>query len=115
MPGINCTHTIVVHGLCLVSPQEAEELHALPQAALHHLPAAQHFANDLPDLPRAEVEALVEYLHAMEDLFLREMRIADRRELHAMVVDQVDRLVLLQQAILARLPIKGRAGIRRSQ
>ena len=40
--------------------QEAEEFDAFAQAALHHVPADQHLADDLPDLARAEIEALVE-------------------------------------------------------
>src|ERR1700749_776655 len=99
-PEIDCTHVIMAHGLCLVSPQEAEELHAFAQPALHHLPAAQHLAHDLPDLPGAEVEAFVEPLHAGEDLLLGQVRIADRRQLPAMIVDEIDCVILLQPAIV---------------
>src|SRR5262245_26175152 len=42
--------------------QEAEELHALAQAPLHHLRAHDHLAHDRGDLRRAEIEALVEII-----------------------------------------------------
>src|SRR6202050_1566207 len=96
-------------------PQEAEELHAFAQPAPHHFPAAQHLADDLPDFSRAEVEAFVEHFHAVEDLFLGQVRIADRGQLHAAFIDQIYRIVFLQPAILHRLAIQGRTRIRRGQ
>ncbi len=60
--------------LCLVSAQEAEKFDTLAQAPLHHLPAAEHLAHDLPDLAGAEIETFVEHFHAVEDLLLRQMR-----------------------------------------
>src|ERR1700744_4517719 len=88
---INRVACMVASGL--MGPQEAEELNALAQAALHHFPAAEHFADDLPDFAGAEVEAFVEYFHAVEDLFLRQMRVTDRGQLYATVIDQIDRVI----------------------
>src|SRR5579863_3406455 len=95
--------------------QEAEELDALAQAPLHHVPAREHLAQDLPDLARPEVEALIEELDVAEDLFLRQVRITDGGKLHTFVVDEVDRIILAQPAILDRLPIQARAGIGRGE
>src|SRR6201996_428224 len=80
--------------LCFVSAQEAEKLHAFAQTPLHHVPAQQHLAHDLPDLRGPEIEALVEALDVVIDLFARQMRITDRRELHPFLAHQVDHLVL---------------------
>src|SRR5665213_822508 len=43
------------------------------------------------------------------------MWVADRGQLHTLVVDQVDSLVFLQPAVLDRLPIQGRARVRRGE
>src|ERR1700733_12702726 len=99
----------------LMRAQEAEEFHALSQAALHHLPAAKHLPNDLPDLSRTEVETLVEQFYALEDLFLRQMRVADRRQLDTVVIDQVHGIILLQPAILHGLSVQGGPRIGRGQ
>src|SRR5262245_43111318 len=72
-----------------VRAQEGEELDALAQAALHHLRTLDHLADDRRDLRRAEIEAAVEVLDRMEDLAVAEMRIVQRRDLHALVVDQL--------------------------
>src|ERR1700722_9940249 len=98
-----------------VCTQKTKEFDAFAQTPLRHLPASQHFSDDLPDLARAKVEALVEFFRAVVDLFLREMRIADRGKLYAFFVDQVAGLGLLQPAALERLPIHCRTGIGRSQ
>ena len=47
--------------------QELEELDALAQPALHHLRAADHFADDRGDLAGAEIEAPVEFLDRVEN------------------------------------------------
>lgn len=62
---------------CITRAEKSEELHAFLQAPLHHLPTDQHLADDFPDLRRSEVEALIEYLNAVIDLFARQVRIAD--------------------------------------
>src|SRR6185437_8994618 len=101
--------------LRLVRPQEAEELDAFAQTALHHVPARQHLAHNLPDLRRAEVELLIELLEMVIDLVARQMRIADRRELHAFLAHEVDRLVLFHPAVLDGLLVERRARIRRGE
>src|ERR1700689_2376933 len=61
MPGPSTWHG--GGGTCrsrFVGAQEPEELHAFAQTALHHVPAHQHLAHDLPDFRRPEIEALVE-------------------------------------------------------
>ena len=95
-------------------PQELEELHALAQAALHHLRAAHHLADDRGDLRRAEIEAPVEGLDAVEDLGVRQMRVVQRRDLHAVLVDQLGMLGV-EPAILDRLLVQERAGIGRGE
>src|ERR1700730_8526008 len=87
----------------LVSPQEAEELDTFTQTPRHHVPTGQHLFDYFPDLARPEIEALVEHFHAVKYLFFRQMRIADCGQLHALVVDQIDGIVLLQPAVVDRL------------
>src|ERR1700722_7043190 len=76
-----------------VCAQEPEELDAFTQTPLHHVPAHQHLTHDFPDLRRPEIEALVEGLDVVIDLFTREVRITDRRQLHSFLADQVDYFV----------------------
>ena len=65
-------------------------------------------------LPRAEVEAPVERLDRVEDLGVRQMRIVQRRDLHAVVVDQLG-VRFVEPAVLHRLPVQEGAGIGRGQ
>src|SRR5882672_1064072 len=69
--------------------QEAKELDALTQAALHHFRALHHLADDRRDLAAAEIEAPVERLHGIEDLGMAQMRVVQRSDLHAVRVDQL--------------------------
>src|ERR1700677_2671584 len=96
----------------LVRAQEAEEFHALAQAALHHLPAHQHLPHDLPDLSRAEIEPLVEPLELVVDLLARQVLVPDRRELNSTGAHEVRGLVLLEPAVLDGLLVKRSSGIR---
>src|SRR5581483_10020032 len=68
--------------------QELEEFDAFAQAAHHHLGALHHIADDGGDLAGAEVEALVEDLDGIEYLAMREVRIVERRDLDAVLVDE---------------------------
>src|SRR5215813_15142778 len=65
--------------------QEAEELHALAQAPLHHVRAHDHLAHDRRDLGRAEIEAFVEIVDRLENLGMAEMRVVQRRDLRAAI------------------------------
>ena len=94
--------------------QEGEELDAFAQPALHHLRAAHHLADDRGDLRRAEVEAPVELLDRLENLGVAEMRIMQRRDLHAAVVDEFG-MRFVEPAVLQRFAIKLGAGIGRRQ
>src|ERR1700674_1782290 len=98
-----------------VRAQKTKELDAFPQTPRHHVPACQHFLDDLPYLAGPEIEALVEDFHAVKYLFLRQVRIADGGELHALVVDQIDRVVLLQPAIVDSLLVQRRPGVGRRE
>src|SRR5690348_4012017 len=90
--------------------QELEELDAFAQAAHHHLGAPHHLADDRRDLAGAEVEALVEDLDGIEDLAVREVRIVERRDLDAVLVDEL-RMRRIEPAVLHRLLVKKGAGI----
>src|SRR5438046_8143691 len=68
--------------------QEAEELAALAQAALQRVPVPQHLHRHHRHLARPEVEAAVEALDGREDLRIGQVRIAERRLLHAVRVQQ---------------------------
>ena len=94
--------------------QEAEEFHALAQAALHHLGGPHHLADDGGDLRRAEVEAPVEVLDRGEDLGVVEVRIGQRRDLGAALGEQVLALVV-EPAVLPGLLIEERARVGRRQ
>ena len=94
--------------------QELEELDAFAQAALHHVGAADHLADDRADLAGPEVEALVEGLHRVEDLGVAEMRIVQRRDLDAVLVDQFG-VRGVEPAVLHRLVVEEGAGIGRGQ
>src|SRR5689334_22812803 len=97
-----------------VGAQEGEELDAFAQAALHHLRAPDHLADDRGDLGRAEIEAAVEVLHRVEDLAVAETRIVQRRDLHAALVDQLG-VLGVEPAVLHRLLVQERARIRRGE
>ena len=55
---------------------------------IEHLRAERHFLHDRGDLRRAEIKARVELLDRMEDFGVAQMRIMQRRHLHAVLVDQ---------------------------
>src|SRR5258708_1730198 len=55
--------------------QELEEFYSLAEAALHHLRAADHLADDRGNLGGAEIEAAVEGLYRIKNLGVREMRV----------------------------------------
>src|ERR1700733_4577476 len=65
-----------------VCAQEPEELDAFTQTPLHHVPAQQHLAHDLPDLRRPEIETFVEALDVVIDLIARKVRVANGGRLH---------------------------------
>ena len=76
--------------------------------------AAHHLADDRGDLGGAEIELLVEVLDRVEDLGVAEMRIVQRRDLHAVVVDQLG-VVVVEPAVLHRLLVEERARIGRGE
>src|SRR5579863_1995271 len=84
--------------------QELEELDAFAQAALHHLRAADHLADDGSDLRGAEVEALVEGLDVVEDLGVRQVLVGQRRNLDAVFVHQLG-MRFVEPAIFHRLAV----------
>src|SRR6185437_6600696 len=90
--------------------QEAEEFDAFTQAPFHHVPTREHLAQNFPDLGRPEIEALVEVFELVIHLVARQMRIADRRQLHPFLADEIDDLVLREPAVLDRLVIEHGAG-----
>src|SRR5215813_14121733 len=94
--------------------QEAEELHALAQAPLHHVRASDHLAHDRGDFRSAEIEALVEVVHRPEDLGVAEVRIIERGDLRA-ALGQKLHLLVDQPAVLHRLPVEERARIGRGE
>src|SRR3954469_22344411 len=69
--------------------EKLEELPAFAHTAHQHVAAGQHFLDDLGDLGRAEIELLVEVLHRIEDLGVAQMRIFQRRDLGAVVGQQI--------------------------
>src|SRR5690348_14062519 len=97
--------TLEVLSRPLPLPQEVEELDALAQAPLHHLRAPDHLVDDRGDLGRAEIEAPVERLYALENLGVREVRVVQRRDLHAALVDQL-RMLRVEPAVLDRLVVE---------
>src|SRR5262249_31375674 len=86
--------------------QEAHELNSLPQAAVRHLPAAEHLLDDVPDLRGPEVEPPIEPIHAVENLITGEMWIAERGDLYTIVVDQAPGVVRRQPAVLHGLAVE---------
>src|ERR1700722_20369495 len=98
----------------LALAQEVEELDAFAQPAAHHLGALDHLADDRGDLAGAEIEALIEGLDRVENLFVAEMRIMQRRDLDTTVVDQLG-MFYIEPAVLDRLLVEERAGIRRGE
>src|SRR5208283_4475707 len=94
--------------------EELEELNPFPQPALHHLRAADHLVDDRGDLRRPEVKPPVERLHVVEDFRVRQMRIMQRRDLYAAVIDQL-RVVRVEPAVLDRLLVEERPRVWRGQ
>jgi len=83
--------------------QEVKELDAFPQPAFHHLRAANHLADDCGDLAGAEIESPVKLLDGIEYFRMREMRIVQRRDLHAFIIDEFG-MRLIEPAIFAQRP-----------
>src|SRR5262249_15208265 len=98
----------------LVRAQKGEELDALAQAAFHHLRALDHLADDRGDLRRAEIEPAIEVLPRVEDLAVAQIRVLQRLNLHAALVDQLG-VLEVEPAVLHRLLVEERARIRRSE
>src|SRR5579859_3816898 len=70
--------------------EELEELHAFAQTPHQHVARGQHLLDDLHDLGRAEVELLVKVLDRIEDFGVAQMRIIQRRDLGAVIGQQID-------------------------
>ena len=85
--------------------EELEELHALAQAPFHHLRAHHHFAHDRGDFRCPEIKAFVEGLDVIEDFGVRQMRIVQRGDLHAVIVDELG-IGRVQPAIGERLVVQ---------
>src|SRR6266508_4053646 len=64
-------------------PEVLEKLQPFPQAPPQHLGAARHLHQQCRDLGGTEVEPPVEGLHRVEDLRMRQVRVAERGHLHA--------------------------------
>jgi hypothetical protein len=96
----------------LVGAQEAKKFDAFPQPPGHHLPTREHFPDDFPNLAGAEVKALVELFHAVKDLLFRQMRITDRRQLHALIVHQIDGIIFGKPTVVDGLFIECGARVR---
>src|SRR6185437_7919320 len=92
--------------------QEMKEFDAFAQAALHHLRAADHLADDRSDLAGAEIEAPVEFFDRVEDFAVAQMWIVQGRDLHAVLVDELG-MSIVEPAVLHRLIEQERARIRR--
>src|SRR3984885_4580552 len=101
-------------GGVLARAQEAEELDALAQPALHHLGARDHLGEDRGDLRRTEIKFLVEILDRLEDLRMAQMGVVERRDLSAFLCQKID-LLVVQPAVLLRLAVKEGAGIWRRE
>src|SRR5262249_62125669 len=80
-------------GAVLSLTQELQKLDALARPAAQHRRALQHLPHELGDLARPEEESSVELVLHLEDLLVRQMRILDRRDLEAVVGDQLTRFV----------------------
>ena len=80
--------------------EELEEFYAFAQPSSHHLRAGNHFRNDRGDLRRPEIEALIKFLDRVEDPAVTEMRIMQRRDLNAVIIDQVKNGVAVRMAVL---------------
>ena len=93
--------------------QELEEFHALAQAAHQHVARGEHLAHDLGDLGGAEIELLVEILHRLEDFGMAEMRIVERRDLGAVIGQQIH--IAGEPAIFLGLLVEEGARIGRRQ
>src|SRR5215831_281612 len=94
--------------------QEMKEFDAFTQPPLHHLRAADHFADDGSNLAGAEIEAAVEFLDRVEDFAVAQMRIVQRRDLHAVFVDELG-MRIVEPAVLHRLIEQEGARIRRGE
>jgi hypothetical protein len=53
------------------------------------LRAADHFADNRGDFAGAQIEAPIELLDRIEDFGVAQMRIMQRRDLHAVVIDKL--------------------------
>src|SRR5579884_14937 len=85
--------------------EELEEFDALAQAAPHHFGAFDHFRDQRGDLLPAEVEALVEGFERLEDLGVRQVRVVQRCDLHAALVNQLG-MVEVEPAVGERLAVQ---------
>src|SRR3974390_687547 len=90
--------------------QEMEEFDALAQAALHHFRTHDHLSHDGRDFGRAEIEFLIEILHRFEYFGMTQVRIAQRRDLRALLRQKVD-LLIVEPAVFLRLPVEKGAWI----
>src|SRR5215470_10045905 len=89
----------------LAAAQELEELDALAQAAAHHFRALDHLGDQGGDLAAPEIEALVKGLERLEDLGVRQVRIVQRRDLHATLVDEFG-VAEVEPAVFDRLAVQ---------
>src|SRR5207237_3296141 len=92
-------------------PQELEELDALAQPAAHHFGALEHLAEQGGDLAAAEIEAPIERIQRLEDFGVAEMRVMQRRDLHAALIGQFG-VRQVEPAILDCLAMQIGAGVR---
>src|SRR5262249_15708398 len=96
----------------LALAQESEKLDALAQPPTQDLRAPDHFASDGGDLRCAEIEALVEIVHRLENLGMGQMRVTQRCDLRAAFGRQL-RILVDEPMVLQRLLVEERTGIRR--
>src|SRR5271155_5663242 len=92
--------------------QEVKELDAFAQPPLHHLRTTDHLVDDRRDLAGAEIKASVKLLNRIEYDGVGQMRVMQRRDLDAPVVDQFG-MGFIEPAILLGLIEQERARIRR--
>src|SRR5271165_3180140 len=94
--------------------QEAEKFSALAQPPPHHFRASDHLVDDRGDLARAEIEAAIEGLDRLENFCVAEAGIVQRRDLHAVFVDEGS-IGFVEPAVLHRLIVKESAGVGRGE